>query len=66
MESRCLVKKKYPKIPAKDCLDGRLWARLIGFLVWNVPVSGKKVDFSGGDLGQHLLEKFNDASRHRL
>ena len=52
---------KFPKIPAKLCLNGRLWTQFGRFYFWNFPGFLKKT-ISRGDLGLHRPEKFASKS----
>ena len=53
-------KFRFPKIPAKGCLDGRLWAQFCRFFFGTFRFSGGNK--SRRDLGQHLLENFSSRS----
>ena len=56
---------KFPKISAKLCLNGRLWAQFCRCVFGNFPEFRKKT-ISRGNLGQHLLEKLSSRSWIRL
>ena len=51
----------FPKIPAKLCLNGRLWAQFGRFFFRNFQ-EFRKSTISRGDLGQHRPEKFSSRS----
>ena len=52
---------KFPKIPAKLCLNGRLWTQSGAIVFWNSPKFRKKT-ISRGDLGHHRPENFSSRS----
>ena len=56
-------KFEIPKIPAKLCLNGRLWTQFIWWIfLFATFQNSEKKNISRGDLGQHRPEKFSSRS----
>ena len=61
-KKKCKAKSlKFPNIPVKLCLDGRLWGHFCRICFRNFP-EFRTISISRGHLGQHLLEKFSSRS----